>query len=58
MPHSMTPKKYYDVLHQSAVLEISYFLVYHMSRYLVYMYLPRYVRFSMSGPNLVFSSPL
>ena len=56
MSHSMTPKQYYDALYQSEGLEISYFLVYHMSQYLIYQ--PRYVPFSTAGPNHVFSSPL
>ena len=32
--HSLTPKKYDGALYHSEGLEINYFLVYHMSRYL------------------------
>ena len=54
--HSLIPRNYYDALHHSKGLGISYFLVYHMYRYLIYK--PRYDRFSTTGPNHVFSSPL
>ena len=56
LSHLLTPKKDYGALHHSTALEIGYFSVYHMSRYLIYE--PRYDRFSTTGPNHVFSSPL
>ena len=56
LSYSLTPKIYYDALHHSIGVEISYFLVYHMSRYLIYQ--QRYDRFSTTGQNHVFSSPL
>ena len=52
----LTPKKYYSALHHLNALEIGYFLVYHMSRYLLYE--KRYDHFSATGPNRVFSYPL
>ena len=56
LSYLLTPKKDYGALHHSKTLEIGYFLVYHMSRYLIYE--PRYDRFSTTGPNHMFSSPL
>ena len=56
LSYSLTHRKYYDALHHSEGLYISYFLVYHMSRYLIYQ--PRYGRFSTASTNHVFSSPL
>ena len=55
LSHSLVPKKYYGILHQSEGPEISNFLVWHMSRYLIYQ--PKYDSFSKTGPNHVFSSP-
>ena len=56
LSHLLTPKKDYGALHHSKALVIGYFLVYHMSRYLIYE--PKYDCFSTTGPNHVFSSPL